>query len=415
MQQNRIVCIDMGSATIKVAVGVKNSDKIELLATTSVAVEGVIRGGITNIEKCTQAFKKAFDAVRVQPDDYIVVGLGNYYVETTKSEQYKYIDEKAVIEQKHLDELYDKAVDAYLQEGLEKLDVFLRYYNADDIQKIQNPLDMRGVVKLEGVYSILSCRKGLLQNIRQCIKELGFEVSEFVFSSYYAKHIVFGADEKQAGVLVLDIGEDITRASIFVENALYTSFATPFGASNLTLDIKNSYPVTLEQAQQLREQFSSALVELAEENSEVVFEATNGWGTDDYSLKVKDLSAVVQCRLDEIFRGVRYQLDKMGLDDLIESIILTGGGSQQNHMEAYIEKNFRTPAKIGTYKSGLYANINKEEYPAWAYANVLGMLQLGLEDIGVEEREDKPNFVSRMFGVFKKSFIGKPKSDDAKM
>lgn len=410
MQRNRIVCIDIGSQDIKVVVGLKSVEGLEVLDATSVPVQGVVCGVIADVEKCAQGLKKALNNVKAKETDFLAVGLSNYYVESAKSIQSKYIAEGAKIGEEDLDDLYEKAENAYLKEELELLDVFLQHYHVDDIRGIQNPLGMRGV-KLEATYNIFSCRKTLLGNIEQCVNQAGFEVGEFVFSPYYLSEIIFSEEDKESGVLLIDMGAEITRASIFVDNALYASFALPFGSRSITQDIKNSYPVTQKQAERLKKQYSCALAELAEENAEVSFKSSDAWG--ERSLRVSELAGVVQCRLDEIMRGIRYQLRKMALEDLVETIILLGGGTAQNSMKEYIEKKFQAPARLATIRVGAF--FVDKSLPALQYANVLGMLFFELNEAHVGSQNDSVGFFEKLSGSFRSLFGGKGKGKDTEM
>lgn len=410
MQRNRIVSIDVGSQVIKVVVGAKSPEGFELIEKTSIPVQGVLCGVVTDVEKCAKALKKALTNVKARETDFLMVGLGNYYVESTKSIQSKYIAEGVKINEADLDDLHEKAENAYLKEELELLDVFLQYYQIDDMRGVQNPVGMHGV-KLDAAYTMFSCRKTFLANIEQCINEAGFEVGEFIFSPYYTAELLFSEEDKESGVLVVDCGADVTRVSLFVDSNLHTSFAVPFGSRSVTNDIKNSYPITTKQAESLKKQYSCALAELAEENAEVGFKSSDAWG--ERSLRVSELAGVVQCRLDEIFRGIRYQLRKVNLEDLVESVILIGGGASQNTLQAYIAKKFQVPVKLGVVRDDAF--ICKDEIDALQYANALGLLYFELKEGNVVNYDQEPSFFKKLSGGFRNLFGSKRSTEDTKM
>lgn len=410
MQRNRIISIDIGSDTIKAVVGTKSAEGFEILNYASVSVQGVVCGVVTDVEKCTQSVKKVLQEVKAKETDFIVVGLGHYYIESTKSIQSSYIAEGAKVSEEDLDALLEKAENAYLKEDLEFLDVFLQYYHVDDVRGIQNPIGMRGV-KLEAAYTIFACRKTLLANIEQCVNNAGYQVGDFVFSPYYASEILFTETDKEEGVLVIDCGADLTRVSIFVEGALYASFAVPFGGRSVSIDIKNSYPVTMKQAENLKKQFSCALAELAEENAEVGFKSSDAWG--ERSLRVSELAGVVQCRLDEIFRGIRYYLRKMALEDLVESIILTGGGAAQKGIKESIEKKFQVPVHIAKIEEDSF--LTTDALPELKYANALGVLHFELKEETIENFDEKPKFFEKLSEGFRNLFGRKHGEEDTQM
>lgn len=410
MQRSRIVSIDIGSQAIKVVVGMKSSEGFELVAATSVPVQGVVCGVVTDVEKCAIGLRKALANVKARETDFLLVGLGNYYVESTKSVQSKYIAEGAKIREEDLDDLYEKAENAYLKEELELLDVFLQYYQIDDMRGVQNPIGMHGV-KLEATYTIFACRKTLLANVEQCVSEAGFKVGEFIFTPYYVSEIFFREEDKEAGTLVIDCGADVMRTSLFVEKNLYASFAVPFGSRSVTTDIKNSYPITAKQAESLKKQYSCALAELAEENAEVGFKSSDAWG--ERSLRVSELAGVVQCRLDEIFRGIRYQLRKKNLEDLIETIIIIGGGAAQNGLKSYLEKKFQVPVKFAVLEEDTF--LRADEIDTLRYANALGALYFELKEGNTTGYDETPGILGKLSNGFRNLFGSKRSEEDTKM
>ncbi len=54
-------------------------------------------------------------------------------------------------------------------------------------------------MRLEGIYNIFSCKKTILNNIRQCVEELGFKVEKFVFSPCYAGEVLVEKKEGKRG------------------------------------------------------------------------------------------------------------------------------------------------------------------------------------------------------------------------
>ncbi|PVX50944.1 cell division protein FtsA [Balneicella halophila] len=410
MQRDRVICIDIGSHSIKAVVGTKSFEGHEIIDATLVPAQGVAYGVVNNVEKFTASIKTALKNVKAKENDLIIVGVSNYYVESFRTPQQKFIAEGKKIDHNDLDELYENAENAYLKVELVMLDVFLQHYNVDEIKGIQNPLDMEGI-KLEGIYNIFSCSKKLISNIEQCVNNAGFDVAEFIFSPYYASKVIFTEEDKETGVLVIDLGADVTRISLFVDGAMYASFAVPFGSQSVTQDIKSSYPVTMKQADALKKDFSHALADLAEENAEVSFSSADAWG--GRSLRVSQLSAVVQCRLDEIFRGISYQLRKMGLDDFVESITLVGGGALQNSMKEFLEKKFEVPVREAKLREDVF--VDNKNLSALYYANALGMLHYMIDEEIEKEANNQSGFFEKISTGLRSLFGSRGSGDDAKM
>ncbi|MBS9768885.1 MAG: rod shape-determining protein [Flavobacteriaceae bacterium] len=268
-------------------------------------------------------------------------------------------------------------------------------------------------VKLEATYRIFSCRKTFLGSLEECINLAGFQVGRFTFSSSYLADLLIDEDDKEIQTLILDLGADATRVSLFEEGALLTSFALPFGGRSITMDIKNSYGIAFQQAEKLKKKFSCALAKEADEDIEILFDSKEG-KERSWSLRVVELAGVLQCRLDEIFTGIRYQLVKLSLSDSIEKVLFIGGGTNHKQMKEYLENQFNVPAQKAVLRNDVFLNVNTAEFETWKYANVLGMLAFYLQELVMEETEEVSIFQKISTG-FRSFFGGKSAGKDTQM
>lgn len=371
MQQKRIVCVDIGSHTLKAIIGSMNGSKIHVDTSDSIASRGVKLGMVNDVDKCTEALSELLRKVGATQDDYILVGISAYDLSIEQSMQTRTFPEYQEIDKECVNELFVKAEEAYLPVEKELLGVINKYYNVDNAKGLLNPFGMNGV-KIEAVYNIISCRRTILATIKKCFTNAGYVVGKFVFAPYYTAQATFTEAEKESKTLLIDMGADMTWISFYISGSLRMSFAVPFGSHSITLDIKGSYPVSLEQAEQLKKQFANALEEQVRENVEVGFYTPGGEGK---SLRVNELSGVVQCRLDEIFRGVRYHLRETKILDIIENVVFVGGGSDLRGMRNYLGQGFNVETRKGMMIDGLLAENSSLDMKDSSFLSLLGMLK----------------------------------------
>lgn len=407
MKEQYIVLLDVGSYSLKALLIKVSQGQKTIVGSVNIPSKGVSLGVIYDIEACAETIKEAFQQLEVQPEDYIVLQLSNAYVQQIETIQKKYISpEQGKVLATDLSELREKASGVYLQENTEMVEVFLKHYKLDD-RVLHTPLGMEGS-KLESVYHVFACPKRILDDLSASVEKAGGTVGHFSFLPYYMPDSFSNSMES---ALLLDLGADTTRASFFKEGVFQFSFALPFGGNNITLDIKNSYPVSLGQAEELKKRFGIAMVEEAEKNAIVTFNAEKGGRK---TLNVRDLSVVVQSRLDEILNGVFYHLSKKEITEL-DTVILVGGGQL-----SAIEQNIQNKIKVQSVQKAEInreKNIFKDLSPKINEESLLlyGMLRSLKEEV-TEKENSEDGATKKVFG-----FLGKAlktmfkKSNDSTM
>jgi cell division protein FtsA len=100
------------------------------------------------------------------------------------------------------------------------------------------------------------------------------------------------------------------------------------------------------QAELLKTKFGSALAVENKETDIVVIPGLKGREPKEISLR--NLSNIIQARMEEILEHVHYEIKNSGYDkQLIAGIVLTGGGAQLKHMKQLVEYITGLDCRIG--------------------------------------------------------------------
>jgi cell division protein FtsA len=129
----------------------------------------------------------------------------------------------------------------------------------------------------------------------------------------------------------------------------------------------------------MKVQFGSALSNEAKANAYITIPGLRGMPAKEIS--VKNLSNIIQARMNEILDFVTYHLKQVGLDNkaLNGGIILTGGGSQLKHMIQLTEYVTGLNARIGLPNEHLAAG-HIEELAKPTYSTCIGLILKGYDD-----------------------------------
>jgi cell division protein FtsA len=157
---------------------------------------------------------------------------------------------------------------------------------------------------------------------------------------------VLSEEEREAGVVLVDIGGGTTDIAIFQDGIIRHSAVIPFGGNVITDDIKQGCTIMKHQAEQLKVRFGSAY---ATENKDIEIICIPGLkGRDPKEISSKNLAQIIQARMEEILEHVHFEIRNSGMEKhLIGGIVLTGGGSQLKHMKQLVEYVMGMDCRIG--------------------------------------------------------------------
>ncbi|MCK5838506.1 MAG: cell division protein FtsA, partial [Bacteroidales bacterium] len=188
---------------------------------------------------------------------------------------------------------------------------------------------------------------------------------------------VLSDEEKEAGVVLVDIGGGTTDIAIFQDKIIRHTAVIPFGGDIITDDVKEGCTIIKKHAEELKVKFGSAL---ASENKEQEIVAIPGLrGRPPKEISLKNLAGIIQARMEEIIEHVHFEIKNSGCENkLIAGIVLTGGGAQLLHIAQLTEFITGMDTRIGYPNEHLGQDV-PEEIASPMYATGVGLVMIGLE------------------------------------
>ncbi len=389
---NIIVGLDIGSTKIAAIVGRRTDHgKIEILGYGKTESIGVKRGVVSNIENTVQSIRKAVDEAEQKSDaeiKYVNVGIAGQHI---RSLQHR----GSLIRQNNEDEISQKDIDSLLNSmynlnmspGDEIIDVIPQEYIIDNEQGIRYPIGMLGN-SLEANFHIIIGQTTAAKNIYKCVKKAGLEVVDLILEPIASSNAVLSAEEKEAGVVLVDIGGGTTDLAIFQDGIIRHTAVIPLGGDILTEDVKEGCSIIRKHAEELKVKFGSAL---ANENKDEEIVAIPGLrGRPPKEISLKNLASIIQARMEEIIEHIYYEIKNSGFEKkLIAGIVLTGGGALLRHIAQLTEFMTGMDTRIGFPNEHLDPNT-PDEMGSPMYATGIGLVIEGLDRFEKNQvREEK--------------------------
>ncbi len=403
-----VVGLDIGTTKIVVIVGRKNEHgKLEVLGMGKSESIGVSRGVVSNIDKTVQSIRLAVEDAEAKSgvDIKVVnVGIAGQHI---KSLQHRGIKVRHNVEdeisQNDINALIDDMYKLVMLPGEEIIHVLPQEYIIDNEQGIKDPIGMAGV-RLEANFHIITGQIAAAKNIYKCVHKAGLEVDDLILEPLASSEAVLSAEEKEAGVALVDIGGGTTDIAIFQDGIIRHTAVIPFGGNSITEDIKEGCGIIKNQAELLKVKFGSALASESKENEIVSIPGLRGREPKEISLKT--LAQIIQARMEEVIENIYYEIKNSGYENkLICGIVVTGGGSQLKHISQLLEYVTGMDTRIG-YPNEHLAKGNAEELTSPLFATGVGLVIKGYEGLKTKNVSNSGDVVNHS-GKTKGGFFDK--------
>jgi cell division protein FtsA len=197
-------------------------------------------------------------------------------------------------------------------------------------------------------------------------------VTELVLSALAGGNILTTPEERQHGVLVIDLGAGTTDYAYYRHGRAYVAGVVPVGGNHLTNDLSLGLRITEGQADKIKTLHGRAMIS-AKDRADTVW--LNGdMGIGDRRFPRLTIEQITTARVRELFEVVRKKLGNLyAPGETLAGVVLSGGGSALPGIEEAAARVFEVPARFGVPRIDV---AEKLRHPA--YSTVLGLLHQGL-------------------------------------
>jgi cell division protein FtsA len=386
-----IVGLDIGTTKIATIVGRRNEHgKIEILGLGKAESLGVSRGVVTNIVNTVHAIEHSVNEAAAKANAEIGsvhVGIAGQHI---KSLQHRGMRTRNTLEdeitQQDIDSIVEDMYKLAMPPGEEIIHVIPQEYIVDNEQGIKNPIGMSGI-RLEANCHIITGQVTAAKNILKCVNRARLKQDGLFLEPLASSEAVLTDEEKEAGVVLVDIGGGTTDIAIFQDGVIRHTAVIPFGGNAITEDIKMGCSIIRNQAELLKIKFGSALASENQDNEIVSIPGLRGREPKEISLK--NLAHIIQARMEEIIEHVYYEIKNSGLEKkLIAGIVVTGGGAQLRHIVQLVEYITGMDTRVGYPNEHLAKGADELKSPM--YATAVGLVIKGFHELDRKKKVVQP-------------------------
>ena len=370
-----IVGLDIGTTKVACIVGRKSDNgKIEILGYGKTVSTGVRRGVVTNIFDTVEAIKTAVKQASDQSGveiNRVSVGIAGQHIKSLQHRGVLMRDHHDTeISEAELERLRNDTFKINMTPGEEIIDV-IRQDTYVDGELATNPVGMLGN-KIEANFHVIIGQTSAAKNIIHCIQNAGLDMDYMILEPIASAQAVLDEEEKDAGVVLVDIGGGTTDIAIFKDKKIQHTAVIPFGGNIITEDICTGCSIIKHYAEEVKVKFGSALA--SENRDDEVVSIPGIRGREPKEISFKNLAHIIQARLEEIFELVNYEIQKAKTDNqLIAGIVLTGGGAMMKHIQQLAEFKTGLEVRIG-YPNEHLNQTEMKEMSSPMYSTGIGIV-----------------------------------------
>jgi len=342
-----VVGLDLGTSKTVCVIGTWENGAFRVVGLGAAPTEGVRNGVIVNLKAAMRGVQKAVEEAeggqrRVKS---LTVGLAGGTVEGLNSKGVVAVSAQSEIGQHDVDRVIDAAKAVVIPMDREIMHVIPQEFLVDAALKIKDPVGMMGI-RLEAEVHIITSSQAVGRNLVQGLNAAGYGVDEIVFDTLATARTVLHGEEKDVGVLVIDLGAGTTDAVLYFDGAPLFSKVYSLGSDRITKDIAQVLQIPEDEAERLKRRWGHAWLDGLEEDEEVIVREVGS--RPAFTLRQSELTQIIQARAEEILTLVLKDVQRTGkLDQLGAGLVITGGGA---HLEGIIDlaaQVFDKPARMG--------------------------------------------------------------------
>jgi cell division protein FtsA len=343
-----VVGLDIGTSKVCAAVGEMTEHGLEIIGIGLHPSQGLRKGVVINIETTVNSLKKAVEEASLMAGceiHTVFTSISGGHIKAFNSHGIVAVKNKEVVA-RDLERVIDAAKAVAIPMDREVLHVLPQDYIIDDQDGIRDPLGMSGV-RLEAKVHIVTGAVASAQNVIKCCNRAGLNVAEIVLTPLAAAAAVLTDEERELGVVLVDIGGGTTDIAVYHDGTVKHTAVVPIGGNHITNDIAAGLRTAFNDAERLKQRYgcASASMVSSSERVEVPCVVSKGAGTISRQI----LCEIVEPRLAEIFELVQKEVTKSGYEgSLASGIVATGGTMLLAGAVDMADRSFGLPVRLGT-------------------------------------------------------------------
>lgn len=401
-----IVSLDIGASKTAAAVGYVNKfGEVEVVGYGLADSEGIKKGKIINQEPVAKSIVKAITQAEETSGVYINSAYVNIKGMNTRIEKIRF---KGDVEKPDDGLSYNdiNRMMETIQLGLRKSDkeeiisIVPIKFNVNDREYKEEPIGAFAKYFIMDADVVLADVQ-VLDGIRNVMKLAELKIDGFILDTFANSQVVLMPEEKDMGVLMLDIGANHTEISVYKNSNLEFNTTLPVGGDHITSDIAITLNIDIEEAEKLKRQYNLAIEAMVTNNHDVKLNTKKTLDDKNDVVRCSDIVKIIEARVKEVYQITRKIMAENNLIGKVECAVITGQGFTNM---AGVEELAVLTLKINQVRicSPRLVNVLKPQHSlAYGMLKYISNMGLGKDVCSEIEIVEEPSIKDKIFSLFR--------------
>jgi len=379
--------IDVGSTkmcTIIAKIGAEG--ELKILGSGIVPSQGVQKGRVESIPDTQQAVKASLEEAQRylgRGVDWAYMGVTGTHISCLNtSSVLEGVRGDGAISSQDVQQLIRSSYPE-VADGKEVLHVIPMSYVVDGLTGVRNPVNLHAD-RVQVDSHVVMGDATILKNMVRAVEGCKLSVRSLVHQPLAAAEAVLSEDEREMGVVLVDIGGGTTDIVVYRSGSPWYTSVLPVGGNQITRDLSVAMGIPFYVAEELKTRYGHAIPDAVAVDEEVNLPRFQG--QPQRAIKRRDLAIPVNERLIELIKLIVAKVRQAGLRQMPPGgLVITGGVAEMQGLRELIKRATGSTVRVGQPRGipGLPPELKKP-----AYSASIGTLLWGIKHQG-EKRSYK--------------------------
>jgi len=382
-----VAALDIGTAYTTALVAAVHGDvprapRLKVLGVGHTRTMGLRRGMVSDIEEATRSIRAAVEEATHLAGvaaDGLFVGIAGEHVRAMTSSGVVAISGHEIT-RPDVERVNEVARAMAIPQDRELLHAIPQEYRVDKVDGIRDPVGMIGT-RLETEMYLVTIGSSPAMNLRKAIERAGYRTRELVLEPLASALAVLTEEEKELGVVLVELGAGTTDLAVFHEGKIRHLGTIPFGGQTVTSDLVQGLGITQHDAEQIKDAYGCAYEPLIDPQQVIAMPASGAHGERHISREL--MTHIIHQRMDEIFEKVQREVHQAGFTGRLNGgVVLTGGGASLEGIRELAAEVFGLGVRVGVPGAKLDGLVENVTQPQFATAVGLALYGAHREALG---------------------------------
>jgi cell division protein FtsA len=189
-------------------------------------------------------------------------------------------------------------------------------------------------------------QRAVVENLKKLTENVPVVCADAAFGGFCSALAVLTPEQKRAGVVVIDLGGGTTDYIVFNAGLVKLAGSIAVGGDHVTADIASGLNLNRRQAEALKKESGSALINRLQGDQNISIPAEGGFS--GRVVRAATLHTIINARMEEILKLIAEKIEDDGFSGQLNAgVILTGGGSAMEGIADLAQQVFNAPCQTG--------------------------------------------------------------------